>query len=325
MSPRTKIEISLRATGRLFEALATLWIAGSWTQNVSAIVLGDAPLDDNPNLEVVAPVDQLKSTDDIILSRSEYVIDWSSERNVLNWAAWKLTPQDIGTTPRSKKFTVDPDLREYLVGQGQDAIGPKDYTGTCFDRGHQVPSADRTANQGMNQKTFFMSNILPQTPWLNRGPWKQMEFEIRKLVLEQGRTVYLVAGPIYSELDYRIGRDHEISVPTHNFKVAISLPIGADPATPSKDWQVISTIFPNVNSDGSDPSVDITRTCADSQSGEIGRPTQLEVNWRNYITTLDEVETRAHLRIFNRIRGSLQQFLGSNTFFRNFFRRPMMH
>ncbi len=38
------------------------------------------------------------------------------------------------------------------------------YRGTGYDRGHFVPSGDRTNTPEQNTATFMLTNIIPQTP-----------------------------------------------------------------------------------------------------------------------------------------------------------------
>lgn len=53
--------------------------------------------------------------------------------------------------------TSDPALPE-----GWYKVTTSAYTGSGFDRGHNVPSADRTRTVADNSTTFLMTNIIPQ-------------------------------------------------------------------------------------------------------------------------------------------------------------------
>ena len=52
-----------------------------------------------------------------------------------------------------------------------------DYVGSGFDRGHMVPNADRDKETSIpiNQATFLMTNMIPQSPANNQGPWANLE------------------------------------------------------------------------------------------------------------------------------------------------------
>ena len=66
-------------------------------------------------------------------------------------------------------FEVDP--------EAADCPTPDDYTRTGYDRGHMAPNYLIATRYGKvaQRETFLMSNIVPQTPELNRGPWRILE------------------------------------------------------------------------------------------------------------------------------------------------------
>ncbi len=51
--------------------------------------------------------------------------------------------------------------------------------GSGFDRGHHTPSGDRTRSIPDNSATFFMTNMMPQAPGNNQGPWEKLESDSR--------------------------------------------------------------------------------------------------------------------------------------------------
>lgn len=162
---------------------------------------------------------------------------------------WKIEEKDLGTTPRSRDFFTDQELETYLTAHNAGhAVTPWDYDGSCFDRGHQAPSADRTDSQQDNDATFMMSNIIPQTPYLNRVIWEHLEVYTRKLV-KQGKTVYAIAGPIYDQNFGAIGPQKDIPVPSKNFKILVIQDTASAAAAP----QIIAVVMPNTAEDGSVP------------------------------------------------------------------------
>jgi hypothetical protein len=52
---------------------------------------------------------------------------------------------------------------------------PNDYRNSGYDKGHLCPAADRSASREDMDATFLMTNIAPQAPALNRGPWEKLE------------------------------------------------------------------------------------------------------------------------------------------------------
>jgi len=114
------------------------------------------------------------------------------------WVAYSLTPFDVSNqVGRVGAFRQDDDLRE-------GAADPKAYRGAGYDRGHMAPSQDMQYDLEVSRQSFWMGNILPQTPRLNRGRWKALEGEIHRKVVPNAkgevsaRRVYVLAGPVFS-------------------------------------------------------------------------------------------------------------------------------
>lgn len=71
------------------------------------------------------------------------------------------------------------------------------YTGSGFDRGHKVPSADRPRTVEDNSATFLVTSIIPQAPKNNQDTWGNLE-EYSRCLVDQGNEVYVIMG-IYSK------------------------------------------------------------------------------------------------------------------------------
>lgn len=99
-----------------------------------------------------------------------------------------------------------------------------DYRRSGYDRGHLAPAADMKVTDEVMSESFFMSNMSPQTPYFNRGIWKQLEEKVREWVSVDD-TLYIVTGPILYVGLPTIG-DNEVSVPKFYYKVILdySLP-----------------------------------------------------------------------------------------------------
>jgi DNA/RNA endonuclease G (NUC1) len=138
------------------------------------------------------------------------------------------------------------------------------FKGSCFDRGHQVPSADRDLSTDQNQLTFLMSNMIPQTANLNRFVWEHLESYIRDLVTNQGKKVYIIAGPIYDEDFGHIGPNNDIPVPSKNFKVLIVLDQNQDIKDIDASTQIISVIMPNTLRTGEKPLDNKAELCSEA-------------------------------------------------------------
>ena len=255
------------------------------------IILGNTPLGTNPNIAFKIPSTEAS---EIIISRDQYIISYNKFQRLPNWVAWKLEADQIGNSGRSNNFIQDPDLENYLkqTQSNGHAVDPNEYKGSCFDRGHQVPSADRTDDMQNNQMTFLMSNMTPQTPYLNRVIWEHLEQYTRDLVQKQGKKVYIIAGPIYDQNFGKIGPNNDIAVPSKNFKVIVVLEANQTPQDINNQTPIISVIMPNTLQDGSNPIADKTQLCKPLNPGP------LDVNdWTKYITNLAQVERLSGLKI----------------------------
>ncbi|MCL1958700.1 MAG: DNA/RNA non-specific endonuclease, partial [Spirochaetes bacterium] len=85
----------------------------------------------------------------------------------------------------------------------------KDYTYSGYDRGHMAPNADFDDTTENALMTFFIANIWPQTPNVNRIEWLKTENETRKLALiNSGVKVIIIVDEFKTE---KVGN---ISVPS---------------------------------------------------------------------------------------------------------------
>jgi endonuclease G len=245
-------------------------------------VLGSVPLGQNINLGRVMPA---AANMEILISRRQYVISYNRSRRSPNWVAWHLQASDIGTVGRSNQFNKDPDLEQYLASTGIDnAVDTREYNGSCFDRGHQIPSADRTSTDTDNQETFLTSNIVPQTKYLNRVIWEHLEQYTRDQIMKQNLEAYVIDGPIYDEDFGAIGPNHDIPVPSKNFKIIELM----DPSS-STAVQTIAVIMPNVLKDGTKPIG--SAACNDSTVSSTDKN-----DWQQYQTTVAEIQRLSGLQ-----------------------------
>ena len=89
---------------------------------------------------------------------------------------------------------------------------PDDYTNTGYDRGHMVPAADSSTPEQMSE-TFFMTNMTPQFPNVNRIAWKNLEISVRAMPFK-----WVVTGAYYANYNTKIGK-HGVPVPTALYKI----------------------------------------------------------------------------------------------------------
>lgn len=193
------------------------------------------------------------SNDNFLLDQSYYVESYSGSRGTPNWVSWHLDATNItGATGRQDNFAGFIGLPQNLF-----VVQSNSYSGTGFDRGHNVPSADRTSSVNANSATFLMTNMIPQAPQNNQQTWNSLESYLRTKVLE-GNEVYIIMGSygvggIGSNGSASTIAGGKVTVPSNVWKVAVIIPAGnGDLSRVSAATRVIAVNTPNVNTIDSD-------------------------------------------------------------------------
>jgi endonuclease G, mitochondrial len=176
--------------------------------------------------------------------RPQYALLYDRTTNTPAWASWQLNASWLGDGTRPI-FTPDPSLPA-----GWFKVMPRNYTGSGFDRGHIVPAADRDRTPEDAAAVFYMSNIAPQAPDNNRGPWEKLESYCRTLV-KSGKELYIIAGPtgkggIGSAGSATTIASNKITVPAAFWKIVVinNRPgLGLDGIT--QNTRVIAVLIPN--------------------------------------------------------------------------------
>jgi endonuclease G len=184
------------------------------------------------------------SPDNFLMVKPQYVLSYNNTKGGPNWVSWHLQASDIGTEERGD---FHPDDSEPA---GFKKITKADYTNSGFDRGHICNSKDRTDTRENNDATFFMTNILPQAPDNNQGPWVKLENFERDLA-KQGNEVYIIAGAFGAGGTGKNGTSTtiasgKVNVPKTFWKVMVILPLGTNDLSRINDsTRAIAVCMPN--------------------------------------------------------------------------------
>jgi endonuclease G len=222
---------------RLLPALAALvWAATPLAAQQAA----------NPNLRFGMPAPATAETSNreaYLIERPQYVLSYNGQTRTPNWVCWRLRAEDIGNAPRGA-FEPDP-----LLPRGFARVNTHVYDGSGFDRGHQCPAKDRSATQADCDATFYLTNVVPQSPNSNQRGWERLEAYCRELA-KRGQVLHIACGPHGVGGTGKNGRAEEIgkgrltvTVPHQLWKVVVVLP-GED-AAPRKNTRVIAILMPN--------------------------------------------------------------------------------
>ena len=215
--------------------------------------------------------------DNYLLEKPQYALSYNNSQRLPNWSSWQLNASWLGNMPRRNDFRPDDTLP-----QGWHRVTPAEYNGSSFDRGHMTPSADRTNNPENNSATFLMTNILPQAPDNNQGPWADLENYCRDLV-KQGKELYIVSGGAGKKQALRSG----IGVPANVWKVIVVLE------------------RPGLGLSG---VTDRTRTIAVTMPNAQGIR---EKDWRSFRVSIDAIETATGYNFLSNVSESVQAALES--------------
>jgi endonuclease G len=102
------------------------------------------------------------------------------------------------------------------------------YPDVNYDRGHQIPSADRAGGAMTNQHTFYCSNVTPQLHDFNGGVWEELEKAVRKWS-STSDTLYVVTGcMVDSDCPTVLDRSKQkVAVPKAYYKALLRLKGGS--------------------------------------------------------------------------------------------------
>ncbi|MFT8308446.1 DNA/RNA non-specific endonuclease [Acetobacter malorum] len=149
----------------------------------------------------------------VMLCNDQYAVLASEQTRGPLWSAEDLTEENLEIADKMQRHdNFQPDTRLPSTMQALTA----DYTRSHYDRGHMTPSGDE-AGAAAQKQSFLFSNIVPQTPELNRGPWEGVESAVRGWAREEGE-IFVVTGPGYDPDQFRTIGAHRIPVPTVTWK-----------------------------------------------------------------------------------------------------------
>lgn len=125
-------------------------------------------------------------------SYRNYSLGWDSSCKVAQWIAYPLCPfYTKKNVSRTDEWGYDPYIP---VSEQADLF--KSYSGN-YDRGHQIPSADRLVSREANVQTFYFSNMTPQMGSFNQTVWGNVEGTVRGWS-SNADTLYVVTGCVVS-------------------------------------------------------------------------------------------------------------------------------
>lgn len=154
-----------------------------------------------------------------------YSMLYDTDLKMAYWVAYPLCDWYIGSSGRTDKWNYDPQLTEPLQ--------PNLFGGISgYDRGHQIPSGDRTCSRTINEQTFYFTNMTPQIGQkMNQSIWADLETAVRGW--SSGDTLYVVTGAMpttATDKQIQYAKDNngkDIAIPKYYFK-ALARKVGGN-------------------------------------------------------------------------------------------------
>lgn len=199
---------------------------------------------------LTTPINNSKSSLDI---SSEKIENNSIENKIIkgeeiNHTAYSLLYSEEAEQPFWVNYTITRVMLENPICKRKDnfrpdplvstfSAHPNDYKGSGFDRGHLCPAKDMEFSEVAMSESFYMSNMSPQHPSLNRGIWKRLEANVRKWTIEKD-SISVYCGGLLDSISEFIG-DNKVAVPKYYYKAILSI----------NDKEGIAFVFPNKKCD----------------------------------------------------------------------------
>ncbi len=197
-----------------------------------------------------------------VLRNEGFLVGWSDVRVNPLWVSYQLQAVEepsAGPRPGFRK-----DWRTLWP------VGTDHYAGSGYDRGHMAPNYAIATVHGREAQldTFYMSNMSPQRPNLNRRLWQRLEAVVIDRFVPRFGEVQVITGPVFPErfFDNVFNRVGLVEVPEAFYKII---------AVPGDEPRVLAFIMPQ----------------------EVRGDEPLDA----YLVSVDEIEARTGLNFFPRL------------------------
>lgn len=172
----------------------------------------------SPYLFGAAPTSTTYPNPWIVLKNEGYESAYDETFKNPAWVAYHLSGPVGTTAPRSSGYPTDP--------RSTAAVTAADFP-PGYDHGHMAPNEAIAEffSDAAQAETFLMTNMVPQKPGLNRGPWKSLETLEYSKWEQEFHDVWVIDGPVYTTADdqpinptNRYGAK-QVSIPVACFKI----------------------------------------------------------------------------------------------------------
>lgn len=147
-----------------------------------------------------------------------YSMLYDTNLKMAYWVAYPLCSWYIGDSGRTDAWGYDDKLATNLQPNLSGGING-------YDRGHQIPSGDRTRSYSINAQTFYYTNMTPQIGQkMNQAIWADLENAVRKWYSATD-TLFVITGAMpttAADKTIKYAQDNDgknIAIPKYYFKV----------------------------------------------------------------------------------------------------------
>ena len=148
-----------------------------------------------------------------LLENEGYIVGYSEPLRNPRWVAYRIFDVPVLNSGKRSSFRID-----YRT---EAKVPARAYSGSGYDRGHMAPNyaiATRYGSDGQRE-TFLMSNIVPQTPQINRHIWKDLEMRVAKRYGRYFGEVWVITGPVFKEPVKRLSSG--VAIPSAYYKIMV--------------------------------------------------------------------------------------------------------
>ena len=223
-----------------------------------------------------------------------YSILYDPSRYASLWTAYVYCDayHGSGTGNGWTKNTLIPESKQTDCSKAYPSVN-----GVTYDRGHQIPNADRNVNSSLQNQTYYWTNSTPQHHTFNGGIWGTLENQVRGLATATD-SVYVVTGPVYQTVggnetvktfENTTNDNKVVPIPNYYFKVLLKVHRSGDEVTAAS---AIGFWFTH-----------------EAHSGE---------NWQDFAVSVDEIERKTGFNFFANLPPEVESTAEANTTWKTF-------
>ena len=186
-------------------------------------------------------------------------------------------------------------VKNSLIPEGKQSSCYKAYPsvdGVTYDRGHQIPNADRNGVSDMQAQTYLWTNSTPQHHDFNGGTWENLENAIRSAI-PASDSLYIVTGPVYQT----VGGSETVRTFVNSTNDSKVLPI------PNYYFKVILKVRRSGGQVTAASAIGFWFT-HEAHSGE---------NWQNFAVSVDDIEQKTGFNFFANLPPTVESSAEQNT------------